>query len=985
MCPRIWKLLLLLVLGLLAGGASAETDVSLFKSFAGNVNFIGTQATMRTKEDESKGKGASCKALKDDKDLHLVLNDLPKSATVVSAHLYWAGSGDSPDYSVTLDDNGLTAADGRKYAASKVANGNTNSYFGGAVDVTMQVIAKRNGNYKVSALTVDASDQYCKVDGVAGGAALLVIYADPAETYRLLNLYEGFKHMLNSSVELSMTNFQIPPLTAATTGRIGHISWHGDDTSGSEHLKFNNVEMTDALNPSGNQFNSESNINNDQKSYGIDFDAYEVASPVIKAGDTKATSTYQTGQDLVLLNAQIIAVPQLAPADLAIAMAANNDLVLGEAAGYTITVTNKGPNVETGPVTVAFTLSAGLDNVSASGANWVCTNSGQLTCTHPGPLAIAASLPAITLGATVNATGTLTATASVSGVMFDNDTSNNSASVSGVVSESEAPYAFTNAACVDGMAFGSAQQTCSKVLGKLTAGSTQAIYITALSAGIPTRRSATADTPITLQFALSCINPGTHANTAASYGVALPVCTANGVDPSAWSGPLIVTIPAGKTSVGVDFQYKDVGQVKLNLSTSTNRVVSSSAFVSTPVLQLLSLAQGSKSWQGNVAEAAAMVLTSGLEFNMMVGATTLGGEQLPNFGRENIPVSLAVPALASGTTALQNMPALGGAFTDRTGSRAAGPFSWAEAGIIKLSPIMQHGSESDAVYLGETVSTLPFYLRFIPGRFETSGTAPFICVKNMGCADGTGAAYSAQPFKVRVTAKNAAGGITKNYQGDFARKVFLFAYDAAGGDALNPAGGTLSENEVMASSFANGESTKDVVYTLPNPFKDEAPQARNWTVPTSIYLRATESAGDGVTSKLTAGSEEGGIRIVSGRLNVPNAHGSERLPLPIALRAQYWTGTHWEPSSTDAVSSVNASTAHEGFSNCISLPCATLKFRQDGLQVLAAGARSIVLGAPGAAGQLDLLVNQVEWLPSTRGRIRFGVYRSPVIYIREVY
>jgi hypothetical protein len=53
------------------------------------------------------------------------------------------------------------------------------------------------------------------------------------------------------------------------------------------------------------------------------------------------------------------------------------------------------------------------------------------------------------------------------------------------------------------------------------------------------------------------------------------------------------------------------------------------------------------------------------------------------------------------------------------------------------------------------------------------------------------------------------------------------------------------------------------------------------------------------------------------------------------------------------------------------------------------GAGAIVLAAPGRrnTGSAWLQVNaeNLSYLPSTRARAVFGIYKSPLIYIREVY
>jgi len=67
-------------------------------------------------------------------------------------------------------------------------------------------------------------------------------------------------------------------------------------------------------------------------------------------------------------------------------------------------VTNEGTKATTGPITVTDTLQPEFTYVSATGPGWDCTATvaPNVSCTHLGPLAPGASLPPITLVATLN-------------------------------------------------------------------------------------------------------------------------------------------------------------------------------------------------------------------------------------------------------------------------------------------------------------------------------------------------------------------------------------------------------------------------------------------------------------------------------------------------------------------------------------------------------------------------------------------------------
>ena len=125
-------------------------------------------------------------------------------------------------------------------------------------------------------------------------------------------------------------------------------------------------------------------------------------------------------------------------ANLALSKVANPDPVVGGAnLTYTLTASNSGPNAG-GDIVITDNLPPSVSFVSAVGSGWTCShNAGVVTCTRPGPHAVAASIPAVTLVGTVNASGgTVTNSASVApaiGATTDPDTANNTATVNTTV------------------------------------------------------------------------------------------------------------------------------------------------------------------------------------------------------------------------------------------------------------------------------------------------------------------------------------------------------------------------------------------------------------------------------------------------------------------------------------------------------------------------------------------------------------------------
>ncbi len=89
---------------------------------------------------------------------------------------------------------------------------------------------------------------------------------------------------------------------------------------------------------------------------------------------------------------------------------------IGDEVAYTLTPRlNGGMALDGVPVRVVDTLGAGLSFVSASGSGWTCTPAGQqITCDLPAAMASNyTNLPAITVRAQVQQTGTLANSATV--------------------------------------------------------------------------------------------------------------------------------------------------------------------------------------------------------------------------------------------------------------------------------------------------------------------------------------------------------------------------------------------------------------------------------------------------------------------------------------------------------------------------------------------------------------------------------------------
>ncbi len=436
----------------------ADTPVTLFDSYAGYVNFVGTEATRRTQSNSNN----SCAVLAQGSTNTATISGIPAGATIRAAHLYWAGSYSTqagstqttPDYSIIFEGTAVTAAANRQYTSNYAVNGISVDFYSGVADVTSLVSSRANpnGSYSFAGLSVNTATDHCLTSSVTAGWSLVIVYEHSSEDLRVVNLFEGFQHYRGSSITLSPSNFRIP--AAPINGKLSQITWEGDAGNSSslngysENLTFNGAVLSDSSNPINNQFNSISTILSsapstgvtDNTSYGIDFDAYQIDS-FLTAGETSATTTYSSGGDLVLLSSEIISVTNTPVSDLQISKTHIGNFHVGQNGSYTISVHNNGPIAEPGNIVVTDTLPAGLSFVSASGTGWSCSASGQnITCTRAGSLAVGANTANITLTVAISAAAapSVSNSASVSGTNFDNISGNNTDSDTATVTTSPA-------------------------------------------------------------------------------------------------------------------------------------------------------------------------------------------------------------------------------------------------------------------------------------------------------------------------------------------------------------------------------------------------------------------------------------------------------------------------------------------------------------------------------------------------------------------
>ncbi|MFT3764888.1 MAG: DUF3344 domain-containing protein [Minicystis sp.] len=326
-----------------------------------------------------------------------VLN-LPAGATVTAAYLYWSGrpdlTGGMPnpaDAAVVLDRPGgggftsnVTALQSWYTTTGPGIPGLGTNYPGyqSVADITGIVQQNGAGAYRVAG--VDSIDLTAHLSGnLAVGWWMAVIYQDSTSPIRQILLYDGFDSAsIQTPFSFTFGGFFTPP--AGYTARLGVVAWDGDAESTGDSLLFNNVTLTDALNPANNFFNGTrsylgvpvSNAGDLPQLTGlpgslseIDIDVVDVTT-ILQPGDSSATVAVGSMGDVNWIGGIVTSIATLAP-DFITSTKTVVDQTSGTTTAspgdilvYTITATNSGTDaavntVLTDPLPANVTYVAG--------------------------------------------------------------------------------------------------------------------------------------------------------------------------------------------------------------------------------------------------------------------------------------------------------------------------------------------------------------------------------------------------------------------------------------------------------------------------------------------------------------------------------------------------------------------------------------------------------------------------------------------------
>lgn len=337
------------------------------------------------------------------------------------------------------------------------------------------------------------------------------------------------------------------------------------------------------------------------------------------------------------------------------------------------------------------------------------------------------------------------------------------------------------------------------------------------------------------------------------------------------------------------------------------------------------------------------------------------------------------------------------------------------------SPFDNSGAGTPPKYgcrFGNTTDT-NYFGRFIPNslRVDASNPVTLACGSFVYYGQDTTASSAAPGFitPFSITALNAAGNTTQNYTGNYARldltnySLYRFSASPSNGATLSASAATPAISKTTdntAPVWGNGTTSVRVRHKLSRPSSAINQQ--------SVVISAQPQDSDNVTSAQTA-LTSGGIAFRYGRLAVIPAHGSELLALPVPIEAQYYKDGFYVRSQGDACTTIDSkSIVMKNFKGNLSA-CETF---MSGIYSANNGLVTAKLAAPKVGsdgrpnvGSVDLEVNlgnavsgestcqsnsgtvgagngdKLDWFGTTDpvGRASFGIYKAPIIYMRESF
>ncbi|AKU94523.1 internalin, putative [Labilithrix luteola] len=284
---------------------------------------------------------------------------IPTGATITHAYLYWAASVDTQisDQTVTFERPGVFTQS-ITALASQTSPLNDHFAYQSVADVTALVKQHGVGAYRVGDVTARVLLDKSQETSFAGWW-MAVFYELATDPPRNLALFDGLDQVSqNSSADVTLSGFLVP--NAGFDGKLGVIAYEGDQANTGDSLYFNSSQLSDALNPATNFFNSTRSRLGTAISLagdlpqltgaaasmsGLDLDVIDVTSK-LTPGQTSAPIKATTTQDIYLLGGYVTSIstfkPDFSTSTKTVTDVDGGALLPGDILQYTIVAKNTG-------------------------------------------------------------------------------------------------------------------------------------------------------------------------------------------------------------------------------------------------------------------------------------------------------------------------------------------------------------------------------------------------------------------------------------------------------------------------------------------------------------------------------------------------------------------------------------------------------------------------------------------------------------------
>lgn len=404
------------------------------------------------------------------------------------------------------------------------------------------------------------------------------------------------------------------------------------------------------------------------------------------------------------------------------------------------------------------------------------------------------------------------------------------------------------------------------------------------------------------------------------------------------------------------------------------------------------------------------------KFNMTVSTGLSNYNGTPKIA--NNPITAHLGAARTGT--------LSGVFGQANSGASTGlDFSYDEVGYFKFNALAIYddtftqvdaavgdctagfvaSNNKQACQFGYTPAASQYMGRFVPDHLQVS---PGVVSRN-ACG---GVAYFDQDTNAlpgvattfTLTAQNAGNATTQNFSGAFAAGFDFLNLSKYNFSLLPQVGATLGLSAAtpgLSGSWALGMATVNAKLKISRPIAPVSPQSMSIAVQPEYHDA-------GVTVSSTPTTLASGLAYRYGKLALLNAHGSELLSLPLQVEAQYWNGTAYVRNTADNCTAIPLlSVVLKGYKRNLNA-CET---RLSAGAAMNRGLLGLLLSAPGVGntGSVDVEVNLgantsgdktctsplevpaidgvLPWFGTVDplARATFGIYKTPVVYMRESF